>query len=126
MGEVRTPSGDGALRAEHDILARRLEARRSVDAARRGLLRAFGGLLALGISAALAWERWGPSARGSSGVAWPGGALALVVVLACLALAAALLAGGAAALRLARRLARDEAALFERLRALRLELGIDP
>jgi hypothetical protein len=123
---VETPSGDGALRAEHDLLARRLEVRPSVDVARRGLVRVFGGLLALGVSGSLAWNRWGyvPDAPQEAGRS--GGPLVLAGILACAALAVALLAAGGAALRRSRRLAREEAVLFERLRSLRRALGFDP
>jgi len=123
--EARTPPDAAALRAEHDLLARRLEARASVDLALRGILVAAGGVLALGVSASFAWNRWGsrPEVRPlGSAAAWFTAGAALVFAMA----AVVLLGLGAAKLRRSRRLAREEAALFARLRELRRVLEIDP
>jgi len=123
-GETRAPPGAG-LREEHDLLARRLESRASVDLALRGILLAAGGVLALGIAASLAWNRWGYRPEGQP----PGGAfpaLSAAGAAAFALLAAVLLAVGAASLRRSRHLAREEAALFARLRELRRALEIDP
>ena len=125
MGEAGTPAGSAALRQEHDRLAQRLEARASVDVALRGILLVAGGALALGIAAALAWNRWGYAPPGQP----PGGPvpwLSACGALACAALAALLLATGAGKLRRSRRLAREEATLFARLLELRRALEIDP
>ncbi|HVO21330.1 MAG TPA: hypothetical protein VMU15_18860 [Anaeromyxobacter sp.] len=125
MGEARTPADSAALREEHDLLAKRLEARASVDLALRGILWAAGGALAVGIAAALAWNRWGYAPPGQP----PGGSvpwLSASGALAFAALAALLLATGALKLRHSRRLAREEATLFARLRELRRALEIDP
>src|SRR5690348_4648217 len=47
------------LRAEHDDLARRLEIRTSIDHLRRGLLRTFVGLISMGVTLKLGWDRYG-------------------------------------------------------------------
>ena len=124
-GEARTPPDAAALREEHDLLARRLESRASVDLALRGILWTAGGVLALGLSASFAWNRWGYRPDGpalGSAAAWFNAAAALAFA----AVAVALLALGAVRLRRSRRIAREEAALFARFRALRRALEIDP
>ncbi len=115
-----TPAVDEAspLRAEHDELARRLAARRSIDHVRRGAWAAFLLVVTGGLAAKLAWDRWGsthPKAFRGPPVFFY---LALLAALACLALSAA------AFLR-ARRLMRVEDRDFERLRDLRRRLGLD-
>jgi hypothetical protein len=125
MAAARTPRADAALREEHDQLARRLEVRASVDLALRALLRLAGGVLALGVAAALAWNRWGYRPEGSG----PGPAAAAFNAAGAVifgATAISLLALGAVRLRRSRLLAREEAALFARLRELRRALEIDP
>jgi len=125
MGQGRTGSDSAALRQEHDLLARRLESRSSVDLALRGILWAAGGVLALGIAAALAWNQWGYKPLGqppAAGAPW----FAAASAAAFTALAALLLVLGAGRLRRSRSLAREEAALFTRLRELRRALEIDP
>ena len=113
------PADEAApLRAEHDELARRLAARRSIDHLRRGAWAAFLLVVTGGLAAKLAWDRWGPkSPRAFTSPPVPL-FLALLAALACLALAAADF------LR-ARRIMRDEDRDFARLRELRGRLGID-
>ncbi|HEU4384559.1 MAG TPA: hypothetical protein VFR85_13815 [Anaeromyxobacteraceae bacterium] len=106
------------LRAEHDRLAERLAARRSVDQVRRGAWAAFLLIITGGLAAKLAWDRWGsthPRAFKGPPVYFY---LALLAALSCLAV-------GAVALARARRLMRDEDRDFTRLRDLRRRLGLD-
>lgn len=111
------------LRAEHDALAARLAVRPSVDALRRGLYQTFFGLLCVGLSVKLGWDRYGTLARGVARKAYRGPpvflwlATALTVVLLVLAVRSLLRA---------RRLAREEDALFARFRELRRALGEEP
>jgi hypothetical protein len=102
------PAGRDAQRAEHDALARRLEIRASVDELRRGLMRLFLGLISVGLTVKLAWDRWG--------VLKPGVVTAVAVVLLALAIRA---------LARSRRLAREEDRLFARFREVRAELGLE-
>ena len=108
-----------ALRAEHDVLAERLAVRRSVDTIRRAAYSGFGAVIASGLAARLAWDRWF-STRATRFMGPP--------VYFFLALAAALVLGTVAALLLirARRLGRVEDADFARFRALRSLLELDP
>jgi hypothetical protein len=115
-----TAAGDeaAALRSEHDDLARRLAARRSIDLMRRGLWAAFLLVVTGGLSAKLAWDRWGsthPRAFKGPPVFF---FLALLAALGCLAIA------GAAFLQ-ARRLMRQEDRDFARLLELRRRLGLE-
>jgi hypothetical protein len=107
-------------RAEHDALARRLEIRASIDELRRGLLRLFVGLIAVGLTVKLAWDRWGAlkpgvvrRVEGPPVFLWLATAVALV-----------LLALAVRALVRARRLAREEDRLFARFRDVRDGLGL--
>lgn len=115
-----TAAGDeaAALRAEHDDLARRLAARRSIDLMRRGIWAAFLLVVTGGLSAKLAWDRWcstHPRAFKGPPVLF---FLALLAALGCLAVA------GAAFLR-ARRLMRQEDRDFARLLELRRRLELE-
>lgn len=113
------PLQAGPLRAEHDALAERLAARRSIDHVRRGAWAAFLLVVAAGLAAKLAWDRWySTHPRAFKGPP----------VLFFLALAAALgcLAAAIAAFSRARRLMREEERDFSRLQALRRELGMGP
>ena len=114
------------LRAEHDALAARLAARESIDHVRAGALLGFVAVIAVGMSMKLAFDRWAPDAW------WPPGASrpephpgAPAFFLAAAAVATVLVVAAVRRLRRARRLMREEAALFDRLRALRAALGID-
>jgi hypothetical protein len=122
MGDVAT-KGLQALRADHDQLAGRLAERASVDEARRALLLFFLGLVAGGISLALIWDRYAelPS---KAARAHPGPFVAGFVALGAMAVCLLVL-GGMVSFR-ARRTARDEAALLERLHELRRALGMEP
>jgi hypothetical protein len=111
-----------ALRAEHDALAGRLAARSSVDAARKGLILAFVGLIALGTSGALAWDHWGPPRPGEVKVVMPGRPLFFLVALV---VGLGIATWSAVILRRSARIAREEAALFRRLQELRGALGLD-
>ncbi len=123
MTTTRTdPARADAVRAEHDALARRLEARISVDFLRRGLLQVFVGLIATGFSVKLGWDRWGPFKPGVPRVHQEG--LPLFLWLAT-AITVVLLVLGIRSLLHARALAREEDRLFARLKELRAALGLD-
>ncbi|MGC3998948.1 MAG: hypothetical protein QM767_16475 [Anaeromyxobacter sp.] len=122
MSDAPHPSDPASLRAEHDALAARLGARASVDAARRGLVLLFLGLLGVGTCIALAWDRWGPPKAGEVKVIPPGGPFFLYVATA---VTLVLLVVAIRALRAQKRLQLEEDGQFERLKALRRELGID-
>ena len=121
MDPAPLPDDPAALRAEHDALAERLATRASVDRMKEGGVFTFFTVISLGMSAKLAWDRWGwlpvhkPRPEGEYPLFF------LVVALAALVL-----------LRLAVRrfleakaLRRSEDADFARLRALRARLGLD-
>jgi hypothetical protein len=112
-----------ALRAEHDALGERLAARRSVDETRKALYLVFFGLLSVGLTVKLAWDRWGVLAPGVVRKLHTGPPLFLAVAGA---LAIALLVLAIRAFLRARALMREEDALFARFRALRDRLGIAP
>ncbi len=116
-------SSPSSLRSEHDDLARRLEARPSVDVARNGLVVLAGGLLALGVAWALLWDRYDKRDPSDLGLAHP--VLFLTSAAIGAAVGAVLVVRGALALRRSRRLAREEAVLFRRLLELRRLLEID-
>ncbi len=117
------PSADPtALRAEHDVLAAQLESRRSIDVGRRGLYQLFTGLIAMGASLALAWDRWGPLKPGVVRKAFHGRPLFLYVAVAATVV---LLLLAIRSLARSRVLMREEDARFERLRQLRAQLRLD-
>jgi hypothetical protein len=107
------------LRAEHDALAERLAARRSIDLVRRGAYAGFAGFVASGLAVKLAFDRWF-SLRPTRFRGPP--------IFFFVALAAALVLGviAAASLARARRIMRAEDAEFARLQALRARLELDP
>jgi hypothetical protein len=107
------------LRAEHDALAERLAARRSIDQVRRGAYAAFAAFVAAGLAAKLGFDRWF-STRESRFVGPP------VLFVAALALALALAFAAAVAFSRARRLMRAEDVEFARMRELRARLELDP
>jgi hypothetical protein len=111
-----------ALRAEHDDLARRLAVRRSVDHIRAALYQLFFGLLSVGLSVKLAWDRWGVPAPGVVRRLHRGPPLFL---LAAAAVALVLLGLAIRALLRARRARREEDALFARFREVRAALGLE-
>jgi hypothetical protein len=118
---ARQPALADARREEHDALARRLETRASVDELKRGLMRLFLGLISVGLTVKLAWDRWGVlkpgvvrTLRGPPVFLWIATAAAIV-----------LLALAVWALVRARRLAREEDRLFARFREIRAALRLD-
>jgi hypothetical protein len=117
------PADPVALRAEHDVLAKQLEARQSVDVARRGLYLAFAGLIGVGTSIALAWDRWGTLKPGV--VRKVVGQRPLLLYIAATVTVILLFLATRALLR-ARRLMRKEDLLFGRYRVLREALRLDP
>lgn len=119
----RPPPSDDALRAEHDALGERLAARRSIDETRRALYLVFFGLISVGLTVKLAWDRWGVLKPGVVRKLHTGPPLFLVVAGA---VAIVLLVLAIRAFLRARTLMREEDALFARFRALRERLGIAP
>jgi hypothetical protein len=115
--------GSEALRAEHDDLARRLEIRRSVDEARKALYQIFFGLLSVGLTVKLAWDRWGVLRPGVVRKAHEGPPLFLWMATAA---SLVLLVLAIRSFLRVRRLQREEDALYARYRALRETLGVDP
>jgi len=105
-----------ALRREGDTPARRLEFRPSVDEAKHGTVLCWVGLLAAGMSWALVFDQ---TAKASSHPARAHPDLWAVAPLGLGATAVFLLLRSAAAMRRSRRMAREEATLFARLRELR-------
>lgn len=121
--ETATPAKDpAALRREHDALAARLEVRRSIDCIRRGAYLGFAALIAIGLAVKLAWDRWGTVPPGAVRKIPTGPPLFFFLAAA---LAAVLVAVTLRDLLRARRLMREEDALFARLVALRGVLGLD-
>ncbi len=121
--DVGAPVARDALRAEHDALARRLSVRTSIDEIRKALYLGFLGLLSVGLSVKLAWDRWGTLRPGVVRKLHTGPPLFFIM-----AVAAALVLLVLAALYFARsrRLMREEDALYARYRQLRGELGHEP
>lgn len=117
------PASDAAvrLRAEHDALAERLGVRRSVDHVKEGGVLAFFTVIAGGMSAKLAWDRWGWLPRRAP---IPPDGLPLWF-LAALLVALLLLLFTVRAFRIARLYRAEEDALFARLLDLRRALGLD-
>jgi hypothetical protein len=109
-----------ALRAEHDELAARVAARRSIDDVRRGAYASFGLVVAAGLSVKFAWDRWGWGIR----PARPPGRYPLLF-LGAVALALLLAYVAAGAFRRARRAMKVEDRDFARLREIRGRLGMD-
>ncbi len=125
MSTVQPPAAADpvSLRAEHDVLAKQLEARRSIEVARRGLYLVFAGLIGTGTSIALAWDRWG---RLKPGVVRKVTGQRPLFLYVAMAVTVVLLAFALRALVRARRIMREEDALFCRYRALREALRLDP
>jgi len=116
------PPDAAALRAEHDALGARLAARRSIDVLRRALYLLFFGLVTVGLTVKLAWDRWGALKPGVVRKALPGRPLFFLVALA---VALVLLSLAVRALVRARAMMRQEDALFARFRAIRERLGLE-
>lgn len=113
------PDETAALRREHDVLAERLAARRSIDELRKAAYGAFLGFVTSGLTVKLAWDRWFSERltrfRGPPVFFF----VALAVTLVVLVLAARWFVH-------ARRHMRDEDVAFARLKDLRARLGLDP
>jgi hypothetical protein len=124
---VPGPATDpAALRAEYDALASRLASRASIDLVKRAAILGFVAFIAFGLSAKLAFDRWAPESWWPDGVPrpepYPGAPL--FFLLAAIA-TGALVAFSVRDVVRARRLMREEEALFARLLALRSALGFD-
>ncbi len=117
------PQTRAALRAEHDQLAEGLAVRTSVDAARKALYLTFFGLISVGLTVKLAWDRWGVLKPGV--VRKVVGKRPLFLYVATI-VAILLLVGAIRWFVAARRLMRDEDARYARYRELRRTLGLDP
>lgn len=109
------------LRAEHDALAARLEVRRSVDELRKALMVFFAGLISVGLTVRLAWDRWGPlkpgvvrRTHGPPILLWLATATAIALLLLAIRFSTR-----------ARGLMREEDVLWDRFRKIRGALGID-
>jgi hypothetical protein len=113
---------EARLRAEHDELQARVAARISVDRARRGLRLLFLGFLGVLLTGKLAWDRWGVLPPGVRRETPPGAPLYLYVALTATVVVLVL---AIRAFLGARRLAREEDAVFARLLAVRAALGLD-
>ncbi len=122
--DAARPPGEGAdvaaLQAEHDALAERVAARRSIDAVRRGAYAAFGLVITGGLTLKFAWDRWGWGPRPAK----PPGRYPLLFAVA-LAVSLVLLVVALRAFQAARRAMVVEDRDFARLRELRARLGID-
>lgn len=119
-GDAAPAAGEpDAMRAEHDALAERLSARRSIDLVRRAAYGGFLGFLASGLALKLAFDRWF-STRPTRFRGPP------VFFFVALAAALALIVATVLVVRRARAHMRDEDAAFARLRRLREALGLDP
>ena len=114
---------DAALRAEHDALGEKLAVRRSIDVTRTALYLVFFGLISVGLTVKLAWDRWGVLKPGVVRKMHSGRPLFFMLALA---LTVVLLSLSIRAFLRARALMREEDALFARFRALRQRLGLDP
>jgi hypothetical protein len=112
---------EAALRAEQDLLAGRVAARRSIDDVRKGAYAAFGLVMSAGLTIKFAWDRWGWGPR-------PARAPGRYPLLFLLALTVSIVLGvfAWAAFRKARSAMRVEDRDFARLREVRARLGIEP
>jgi hypothetical protein len=108
-----------ALRREHDDLAQRLAARRSIDEMRKAAYAGFFGFIATGLSAKLAWDRWF-SERLTRFKGPP------VYFFIALAVTCVLLVFAARAYARSRRFMLVEDVAFARMKELRARLRLDP
>ena len=111
---------EAILRAEHDLLAGRVVARRSIDDVRKGAYAAFGLVMSAGLTIKFAWDRWGWGTRPVR----PPGRYPLLFLLA-LAVSVVLATVAWVAFRKARSTMRVEDRDFARLREIRARLGIE-
>jgi hypothetical protein len=121
MSQEANPSSQ-ALRAEHDALAGRLAARASVDVLRLAVVLGALGILSGGVCWAVLWDRYGPH---PTDLVQEHTALFHAGYLAAGVVAVTLFVLSGVTLARSRRMAREEDALFARLRDLRRALGID-
>jgi len=119
MASAPAPGSSDDPRAEHDVLAERLAARRSIDLVRRGAYTGFGGFIASGLAVKLAYDRWF-STRVTRFRGPP------IFFFSALALAAVLVALAVFFFVRARRFMREEDVAFARMRELRRQLELDP
>ena len=119
MGTAGIEESTEALRAEYDALATRLVVRPSIDSVRRGAYAAFTLVVTGGLSAKLAYDRWGPNRPSASRGPPVYFYLALTAAILCLAV-------GVDSFLRARRQMRTEDHDYARLRALRDQLGLEP
>ncbi len=117
---VLSSAEEAALRAEHDLLASRVVARRSIDDVRKGAYAAFGLVMSAGLTIKFAWDRWGWGTRPVR----PPGRYPLLFLLA-LAVSVVLATVAWVAFRKARSTMRVEDRDFARLREIRARLGIE-
>jgi hypothetical protein len=110
------------LRAEHDALAAALAVRTSIDWARRAFYELFIGLLSVGLTVKLAWDRWGTLRPGVARKPITGPPVFLWIATV---VAVALLLLAIRSFFTARRLGRAEDAKWVRYRQIRAVLGLD-
>ncbi len=119
MASAPAPGPSDDPRAEHDALADRLAARRSIDLVRRGAYTGFAGFIASGLALKLAYDRWFSTRvtrfRGPPFFFFS--ALALAAILGALAVFLFVCA---------RRIMREEDVAFARMSELRRRLELDP
>jgi hypothetical protein len=110
-----------SLRAEHDALAERISTRVSVDRMKEGGLMTFFTVIGFGMTCKLGWDRWGwlPVNKPKPEGEYPLWFLLMALITLVLLRLAVRHFQAAAVLR------REEDALFQRLRALRTQLGLD-
>lgn len=115
------PDEAAALRAEHDALIEQVSTRASVDRMKEGGVLTFFTVISLGMTAKLAWDRWGwlPANKPK-----PEGHYPLWFLLGAL-LTLVLLRYAVRQFQRAQALRREEAVLFDRLQALRARLELD-
>lgn len=115
------PDEAAALRAEHDALIERVSTRASVDRMKEGGVLTFFTVISFGMTAKFGWDRWGwlPAHKPK-----PEGHYPLWFLLAAL-VTLVLLRYAVRQFLQARALRREEAVLFERLKALRARLELD-
>jgi hypothetical protein len=116
------PGGDvAALRAAHDALAERISTRLSVDRMKEGGLMTFFTVISFGMTCKLGWDRWGwlPANKPKPEGEYPLWFLLMALVTLVLLRFAVRHFQAAAVLR------REEDALFQQVRALRAQLGLD-
>ena len=119
--DART-SGDAPLRAEHDQLALKLRALRSVDEIRTAAYTGFSTLLSLGLTLKFSWDRWGWSRLPKPP---PRGRYPILPILGLL-LFFFLLGVTVRAVRRARAHRASERLLIARFEELRKSLRLDP